>query len=378
MLYGGLPVSRRIAPLLLGLALCGPALAGQEGTRAAMVEIFEHMRTLLKLSADASRFQDPRETHTILEALREVGDQAALLADHGGDDLSAEFLAGTLERYATWALRSYEWRQPEKARQLIRDSVEVCVACHTRLPADRDSPLAQAFLGEADLAGLPPAARAHLEIATRRFDEALATLEGLLKDPATPAAELEGPLRDYLLVTLRVRSDPARARQGLERLAGRTDLPASLVERLGHWRRSLADLEIHPSAADPLGRARALIAAGENPAFPDEASALVPHVAASAVLHRHLAASPSPAGKAEAWYLLGLSEYRLGPDSDIPKTELYLEQSILTDPQGAYAIPAYRLLEGKVREVYGSGPERRLPDEVAEHLAMLARLVGAD
>jgi len=86
-------------------------------------------------------------------------------------------LATSVDRYAAWILRSYEWRRYAAMQRLVHDVVDVCSACHTRLPSPSDSPVAKDFLAGTETGLLPALERARLQIATRRFGDALATLE---------------------------------------------------------------------------------------------------------------------------------------------------------------------------------------------------------
>ena len=103
---------RALAPVALCAALAGGApgvVAEEGGRRAAMGSILESMRTLTTASSSLERFSAPEHEAEVIAALGELSDQAAMLAEHAGARSDVEeFLASTLERYATWTRRAYE------------------------------------------------------------------------------------------------------------------------------------------------------------------------------------------------------------------------------------------------------------------------------
>jgi hypothetical protein len=173
-------MTRRFCISLLCTALVAPVLAYDvPGMRDAMGSVFSSMRVLLELSAAPENLADPANERAILDAANELADQAAMISEHAPRD-EVSFLAGSLDRYASWIKRSYEWRRYDAMARLVYDSVDLCVACHTRLPSRRDSRIATGFLAGNDMGSLPAAQRARLQIATRRFDDAMSTLETVL------------------------------------------------------------------------------------------------------------------------------------------------------------------------------------------------------
>ena len=92
--------------------------------------------------------------------------------------LSRSFADDVREIRARWAAGHLE-----EARYYVVELTQNCVACHARVPAAREFPLADDLLAREEVADLPPRERAALQVAVRRFDAALSTWEGLFADP---------------------------------------------------------------------------------------------------------------------------------------------------------------------------------------------------
>lgn len=362
------------------IVLCAatlPTLAyDTAGMRDAMRSVFDSMRVLLELSQSADSLANPDNQRAILAAAGELADQASIVSAHAPRD-EVSFLAGSLDRYANWIRRSYEWGRYDTMQRLVHDAVQVCVACHTRLPSDRDSPLAEGFVSGVSMSALPAARRARLEVATRRFDDAMATLEGLLPELADDPERFDAALRSYLVVAVRVKGDPHRARQAIERLAASTRVSEARREQLNDVAGALQHLELQPPAAGDLDAARELVDAAEARRNAARGEALVEYVAASRILYEYVESNAgSVAQGAEAYYLLGLTQYRIETDAWLPQSELFLEKAIRTAPSSPSARRAFALLRAKIEEGFAARGEE-VPQEVVRHLQILSDMVQA-
>jgi hypothetical protein len=381
----GVRGARVVAALLAGcLALLAAAplraeeKPGGEATRATMRELFESIRVLLPLSVRWEDFQSPQQRDAVLEALRRLNANAAALPAHlRPEDPGFRHLGRSLERDAEEALREYERGRYAHAEFLVLSLTEYCVACHSRLPSPGDSPVASHFVEGSALASLPAAERAGLQIATRQFDAALGTYEALLGEAGHGPGELLDPLTDYLIVALRVKQDPARPIPTLERFAKRPDLRRYLRLDVKRWIADLRRLAGQPPAEPDLAVARRLLdEARDLIAFPGDRRALVQYVAASDVLYRWIDAQPQPGPEsAEAYYLLGLVESRIGRDRGASPAGFYLENAIRLAPKAPFAELAYAVLEEETLLDYGAVEGEELPADVAQRLAELERLL---
>lgn len=350
-----------------------------DGTRATMTAIFENMQLLLGVSADQETFSAPANAYNVAIALREVSDQAALLSGHASaQDADTAFLGSALDRYATWTLWAYERREYERARSLLHGTTDICIACHTRLPSG-DSPLADRFIDSDTVQNLSIRQRASLQTATRRFDDALGSLEILLADESLQAEDLVTAVSDYLTISIRVKEDLNRPRSILDKLSERKNLTRGLSNDIARWKKALNQLAESSVSSSDLGTARTLLRDTVNERPPAGHGALIEQVAASGILHRYLRSHVEPSAEtAEAYFLLGLAEYRIAKDPWLPKAELYLEKAILAAPKSPSAAEAYDLLKEKLSRVYTSASGVHFPEEVATYLRDLESMVTGD
>lgn len=369
--------------LLLVAGLAAPDASDwteQEATRDTMQVIFESLHFLFQIDLAGGSFDTPKNREDVLVALRELDDQSAILAAHGfSEDASGLFLASVLERYSLLMLRSFEQGQSKRVQELLYGLTDVCIACHTRLPSPDDSPVAKQFADSGAVAKLPPERRARIQVATRRFDDALATLETMLETQTiTDPAVLEEVLRTYLMVSVRVKGDMERPIPVLELVEDRGGVDSALRRDLGTWVQSLQHYRDKPFVVDPLTSARESIDAASELDPVHQRGALVDYLAASSLLHRYLVSGQDDQmALSEAHYLLGLAEYRIYKDDWLPQAELYLEVAIVLAPHAPWAENAYELLVEKIRRTYMGAPNGQLPPDVVDRLIELRQAIDA-
>ncbi len=213
-------------------------------------------------------------------------------------------------------------------------------------------------------------------MATRRFDEALDSFEGILGSPEYPPASLLDPITDYLILSVRVKQNPKRAVPVLEAFARRPDLWRYLRLDVEYWIASLRRLEGAVRAPPELARARALLdEARMQIRFPADRRVLVHYVVASSILHRFVEANPEGEAAAEAYYLLGLVESRIGRNAWVSQAGVLLEEAIRLAPKAPFAETAYAILEEETLLDYGGAEGEPLPPDVAANLAELRGLL---
>lgn len=381
----------RVTNLLLLIFLAGvlnlgstPAVAYDvAGMRGAMQSVFTSMRTLLELSADTAQLAEPANQAVILQATAELEEQANLVSAHVPRD-EISFLASSLDRYAQWIRKSYQWRLYNDTRQLVHATVDVCVACHTRLTSRRDSPLAEDFVNSAQMSRLSLRQSVRLQTATRRFDDALQAYETLLVDSVEDDDFLQ-LARDALVLALRVKANPHRARELLAQLLTQEGLQGSNREHVAAWLNSLQELSKVPVPEGDLDIAQVLVEQAESVAVSPATDPLVNYIVASRLLYDYLEGDDAQ-GKAnaprtlqdgsKAYYLMGLTQYRIEPESWLPQAELFLEKSIRTAPASAHARDAFNLLLHKMQRTYPS-EKGGIPKDVHDHLQILLDMVRA-
>jgi len=376
------PLSSR--RLWLTAALIGLLSAGARGdepypdTKSVMAEIVEALRVILPLSLDGERFSDPANRAAVDAALESLARNASSLESHASRaELGFAHLSESLARDSLEIRNRFTAGRVDEAQFLLQHLTETCVACHSRLPDDREHPLGRRLTEESAIAALPREERVQFEVATRQFDRALATYESLFADPNASIAELDlsGDLESYLELCLRVQGDPDHAIASLERLAARKDLPSRLQPNIAAWIEALRSLEAVPES-NAIEQARQLIKPTLESPRGSNSAELVRLIAASGLLHRYVASTLDlPQRVGEAYYLLGVIESRVGRSFWASQTEFFLETAIRMGPKQPYADPAFALLEEFLISGYTGSAGTQVPPDVVERLRELDELM---
>ena len=373
---------RRASALLLLLAVvlaCAEdrrAVEGEE-TRIIMAEILGNLRVVLPYRWDPAEYRKPENHLLIARALHSISSQTRVLEDHvDPGDLQMQYLARNIAEDAAAARRAFDSGRPERSAFLIERITENCIVCHSRLPSPGDSPLSQDFVEVGALAKVSLEERASLQIATRRFDDALDSLETLLGSSEPPAILL-GPITDYLVVAIRVKNDVARATDTLQRFAQREDLWEQLRIDTDAWIEALEELGPVLLAPPSFETARSLHdTALRVDASPGSRSGLVHFIVASAILERRIAQG-MPAGPelGEAYFLLGIIEARIGRNYWVTEAPFLLETAIRMAPKEPFARNAYAILERELQLEYEGTAQEELPPEESSRLAILRQMI---
>ncbi len=323
-------------------------------------------------------FWDDANPAEVAAAIDSLAAHAALVEEHSGmQDAQMRFLVHSLARDSRDLRRFYTEGRSEAAAYLLQNVTENCVVCHTRLLGSDVSPLTERFVAAGVLIEATTGeARAQLQMATRRFDDALDTLEDLLASQRDPAMLL-GPLTDYLVVSIRVKGDYQRALSGLRRFAARPDLWERLRLDVDAWIAALPDLRERARGKPDLATARALMREGHAlAAFSEGHAALAHFVVASSILQR-LVAEPDSDDRSlgEAYYLLGATEARIGRNYWVTAAPFMLETAIRLAPEEPFADEAFALLELEMSRSYEGSDFEELPPEDVQLLEELKRLV---
>lgn len=368
--------------LAAGLALgsAAPALAEIDvaQARADMQQIYASIHVLLPLSVDNETFRAPAERQKIRAALAQLAERAAHVSAHvGGDDRRIQFLGGSLSRESRDALERFDDGQIDAAQFYVQRLTDFCVACHSRLPSSSDSPLASDFVNDKELSKLSLVRQAELQVATRRFDDALQSHEAVFASPNIHPAQLLDPLTAYLTVAIRVKNDLRRPIPVLVKLSGRPDLWANLRSDVLGWIATLERYAAQPESKPSLADARALLEESlEYMRYPTDRQVLVHYLLASSKLHRYLEAHAGESGPdvAEAYYLLGLIDSRTSINYFVSEADFYLETAIRLSPGTPISQEAYTLLEEEAVVGWSGSSGTHMPLDVQKNLAALRKL----
>jgi len=350
-----------------------PEAESTSDTHAIMGEIFGAMRELLPLSVQSEQLSDPTRRDEVASSIATLSRNSGMLEAHvGGKDAQLQFLARSITADTHELERAYQEERFERAAFLLRNLTENCVVCHTRLSSEKDSPVTQGFIDEAVFDELELEPRATLQIATRQFDSSLDTLERLFASSISPVTML-GPITDYLVVSIRVKRDYERPIATLEHFAARPDLWAQLRAEVETWVEVLPVLKKRATGDPDVATARSLLNEAQQMVdFPADRRWLAHLVVASDILERYIDSHPPPDPHlAEAYYLLGITEARIGRNYWVTPAPFLLETSIRMSNGESFAADAFALLEQELLMSYEGSDDEEIP---ADERAVLDEL----
>jgi mono/diheme cytochrome c family protein len=356
--------------------------SASDATRQTMDQIFAALAYLLPASVDDERFSGLAERDGIAAGLQLLATSVNALEAHGGErDPGFQFLGGSLAEDTREIQHRFSQQRYAEAQFFLQQLTENCVACHSRLPSQGEFAFAESLLKQMDIDRMEAGDHARLLVSVRQFEAALQTWEGLFADTKLSAAEIDlsGYLLDYLTICIRVQGDLERPRLALEKFAARPDVPRYLGHHLARWINSLRELHAKPEQKPTLENARELVRQSQELlAAAANREGLVYDLMASSLLHRFVDGRSGPAEElAEAFYLLGVIQARIGYAPWVPETEYYLEASIRLAPATDSAERAYLLLEEYTVLGYGGSSGTYLPADVVQKLAELRGLLDA-
>lgn len=350
-------------------------------TRAAMREILGALGDILPICVSAERFAQPAEREKVRVGLEKIASHADSLAQHAGGE-QADFASrgAVLADDARRAAARFESGRLVDARFVALQLTESCVGCHSRLPADADAPMAAKLVDDAKLAGLSPAERARLSVATRQFDKSLDLYEGVLTSPPPSVGEAARmpDLVEYLIVAVRVKRDPDRAAKLLGKLEKRKETPPDVRRELGPWLARLRSEGKVVRETPTLARARSLVESGKRARpYSYSKAGLIDDLLASSVLHRLLEdPAQAKADRAETYYLLGLTDANVRSSPWLSDAAWYLASAIRTQPHSAVAARAFEAYEDMTILEWTGSAGTDMPEDVVRELDRLRALAA--
>ncbi|HTO71487.1 MAG TPA: hypothetical protein VMR31_16620 [Myxococcota bacterium] len=370
------------AALFLAFALRAGSDAppSDEATKATMHELYGAVSELLPRCLSNERFQAPADREVVKASLAKLAQSADALSTHlhgaGPDELS--FRGAALARDARRAQARFDSGRPVDARFTALALTEACVGCHSRLPAEKSAAFSSGLTAKIDPAALSPSERARLDVATRQFDAALGEYEALLVSPSPEAGEAirMADLTEYLIVAIRVVRAPERAEKLLAKLEKRAQTLETLREQLGPWRAQLTHQGHVVRDVPSLAVARRLVDAGKAArSYAYSRAGIIYDLLASSVLHRLLEEPKLAAGdRAEAYYLVGLTDSNARSSPWLSDGAWYLDAAIHTKPHSPVAVRAFEAYEDMTLLEWTGSAGTQLPDDVVADLDRLRAL----
>lgn len=337
---------------------------------------------LIDLSSD-ERYNSPKNFKRIernAEKLARLAHSLKMEAANIPDqDPSVRLMGSLFGEEADQAVKTLKQGNRVYARDLLRSMTGYCMACHTR----SGGPGFANFGTNPKLDGLKALEKAEYFAATRQFDRAIEDYEQILSSQEKSAGysiEWERAMRAALAIAVRVKNDPDRSLQIVERAIAAPKAPYFLKKQAAQWKESILQWKAErPRTAQTeegyYAEAVRLIAeakAGQK--YPSDRSADVQYLRASRALHDQLSMAPSGRHSTEAVYLAGLCYEVLDGLNLWDLHEFYFQACIQKEPHSAVAQQCYRHYEESVYAGYTGSGGTFLPEDVRKKLNRLELL----
>lgn len=261
------------------------------------------------------------------------------------------------------------------ARYMLHNSLQTCISCHSRLPANTapfmdDVPLAKNKIRFAE---------AEFLFATRRFSEVTPVFETLVQNYPKNDLSLSdamGALDYTATLYARILRDPKGGAKAFTAILKKKNLPPFLTEDVEGWR----------DYFDAWGRQKPfefegkkdtdVIAAVEgilkeekrDPYYLRDRSNDIAFLRASGLLHEFLIHFPESPLRPQAYYLLGQSYLSLSQQFFTGVDQMYLKQCIQDFPKSPVAKKCYNLLEESIYLGYSGSSGTHVPYDVLQEL----------
>lgn len=352
-------------------------------TRKIMRDVFGAVVYLLPLTMNEGDLFDPARKNITDAQIEKLANAAGALDAHAQahEETGYQLLSRSFSRRVARLQAYYDHELPVDAHFELLDLTKNCAACHSQLSGTRNFPFADLLLQRIDLDALELDERVRLQIATRRFDDALGTWEWQFLDAQADPTDfdIDSTFVDYLVIALGALGDTERANRTLKTVLARPDVPYYLRRHLDIWITSLHQLKGVLSEQPSLALARSIFEEAQPlSVMPMGRERVVHDIAASRVLQRYVADSADSSNDdlAEAYYMLGVIEGRTAdPKLTVPEMEFHFEAAIRLAPEGPFAKLSYALLEEYSMLNYGGFPIDDTAAVVAP-LKELRKLIG--
>jgi hypothetical protein len=379
----------RMLFLLLALAACrAPAPRPEEKANwsGQMQGMATDVKKLIPYLYDRQAFADPKNREKISQTLKEFSQAAHKVNPESGrnfigDELLLEYSLANLREELGRAAQSFDAGQLDYARSVAKTLAEQLLP----LPLGDECWASAAWdLDQIHNLSLAPLEKADLLVATRKYDQASAYMEGQLSSPdfyKMNGMDFEGLLRRYLAVLIRVEKDPARALTALNKVLDRGDTPHFVLEQAEGWRKSLSDWrrEKPPRIRDAAGLfaqvEKRLTKANALQSYEKDHAGDVEYLRATALLHNGIELAKTPAEQARALYLLGKSYEVLDELGAWNLHENYYEACVIRDPKSAMAKRCFNRLEASLYLGYSGSAGVNLPGDERARLDRLRAMV---
>jgi hypothetical protein len=341
---------------------------------AKMQELYKALSELLTDVTSNGRFNDPKnkvriqaEAEKLASLVHDLNKKEMIRVDV---DPTVQMVAEMLGRETKHAAAELKRGNRDYARTILRSVPTYCIACHTRNASGvqfSELPL------EPSSGSLSPVERGQFFAASRQFDRAQDQFKSVIQDPETAVTnifEWEQAVHQSLAIAVRVKNDPAQAREIAKTILKTPNAPSFMKEdaktwmvSINEWQQELPHHEmteegLYAEAVRLMGKAR------ETQKYPMDRTADVYYLRASAATHDLLQVAPKGMHSGEALLLAGLSYEVLSPVNMEDLHEAFYGACIRSAPHSPTAEICYRRLEADITADFTGSAGTDIPEDV--------------
>lgn len=351
---------------------------GDPNVKKAMNQIYGAMNVLLPLAMDEDAFYDQKNEAEIANQLKHLEGALKDLKGRSADDHEVAFnkLRDDFLGDIRFAHTSFASGIKRHASYRLKDSVSYCLSCHSLQAAPKDGTPQDTKGGLWHISqSMDALSRVELLTMSRQFNEAIQAYEKLLvsQDLSLEDRILRDPFREYLILTVRVKSATDRAEAFLTKLE-QTESSQVIKRRIGIWKHSLATIN-RLKLPDSFASAKKFMELADGISkYPADKSGLVYHLEASRILRALLSRNQDPK-RAEIYYLLGKTELLI--EDDNYRSLEYFARTIQEAPATNLARDAFGVYEEQLVFSYSGSGGTFIPDIEKSRLQKLRNLAFA-
>lgn len=350
-----------------------------------MQGLYHSLSDLLTDVSSDQRYFDSKNATRIGEEIKSISQFSHSLKATGKNrdqvDPTLVMFSGFLESETNEAARSFKLGYLSYAREILRTIPGDCLACHTRnnLGPDFNS------LPLEPTGALEPLEKANFFAATRQFDRAIESFQGILSGKSPVSLDgtkidgntIESSIRNALLIAVRYKRDPALALSLVQATIDNPTTPQYLKDDAESWKKSIAAWKIEgdrkaSSEAGLHAEALRLIArAHSKQSYPMDHSQDIEYLRASTVLYDLIQLAPNGRFASETFMSLGMCQELLSPRRMETLHNVYYEACIEKAPHTDTARACYKRYEQSMYLGFTGSSGMHLPEEIQHKLSDL-------
>lgn len=348
-----------------------------------MNKAFISLQELLPTILDNDKFQDKKNAKSIGKEITNLGESFKLaghdaLIKHDLFAPSYELIRKNLEE----ANSSFSKGHKDYSRWLLKETVSVCLDCHTRIPKDHASSFETGELAIDKVKQKDPYLLGLSSLIVRRYVDAKNYFLRQIQDQliTKDAGNMIQPFQQILLIESKIMKDPKGMIAVINDFLSNKDLPATIKDELVEWKKHLELWTDEPALSAALSNdkdVKKFIKRRLSPllkkSFTDAHK--VDLLFASGVLSNYFFTHQETQLAAELSYWLGWIEKRLKREEFISSGDLFLKQCIRRYPKSPWAKDCLKEYQESVEFDFSGSRGTEIPEDVSVELKSLKDLI---